>query len=325
VRNKDLQAYYHVYTSLLSGSTQAQIADTLHVKRSTVSRKVSRLVKEGVLREKIHSNIKIYVAGAGAKAFIKRVEGYTGGNEVLVELPPGRISNSVPPLEFYRGGSPKVHNLQFSVDLSRPVSRKGTSWVLPSLPSVIDWDSGKVWDTRGKTYHCSGYVKVPGWDKRAWVHYIHSKRDKETLQIDLPVTFILGDWLDDGEAVTDYFVRVVSSIADHFRKTGYVIGEPVTKKRGIEYGFYVPLLDGLPGLETVKITDTLHVDFSGPGKKAELETNCKEEAVRIHEGIRILPELPKMKQQIQENTEFIRGMGGPGGYVPAPGDGGGYA
>lgn len=300
LRERNISTYYRTYSLLISGKTQAQIAEMMRVSRSTVSRKVAYLTKAGILKEEVRSTIKTYIPGPGAAAFIDKVKEVirsdTGGITGVFPPAPDRMSSTRPPLDHFTGRTPRVHNLQYVVYLKR----KG----LPSLPLSISWK--KEWETNGKTRHYSGYVDIPGWEKQAHVHYIRSSRDAETLQITLPAVYILAEWLKDIKRVEDYFDDVAFSIAKLFRESGYEISRPELQNRMKEYAFEIPFLRSMKDLKAHKYTETLSVDFSKG--HAELETTDSKEAALISEAIPLISLLPSIARKVEEHEQIIHSI-----------------
>lgn len=305
-RRRDYKTDYEIYLRLVAGNeSQKQIADRLGMDKSIVSRRTRRLQQEGVLQLKVRSSIKVYRKGPGARAFIERAKEYidTDGN-ASPPLPPGRVSQDKPPLEYWQGKSPRVHNLQFVCHLERP-ARGIESWGMPSLPGGIDWDvvtpsGNNPWETRGGTRHFLGEVGVPGWDKPARVHYTVTRCAGETVQIMLPATYVLRDWLDDVDGIEEYFVGVAQTVAELFRRSGWVLGPVEKSGRRFEYGFFVPVLEFLEGGGAFRVSDSVWVDFSktdGQGRRPEVETNTPK-VDDIPGAMEVFLRLPELEDSI---------------------------
>jgi len=326
-RRRDYRKDYEIFTRLVTGNfNQKQIAEKMGIGKDAVSKRVKRLIEEGVLIERIRSSINIYKRGPAAKAFIEKAQGYidTGGNVPcsITTPPPGRIAQDKPPVEHWQGKAPRTHNLQFLCRLIRPPPSGRVEWKPPELPGEIDWgvetpSGNNPWYTKGNTEHRLGELALPGWTKPAKVHYSHGKHSGEKIQIKLPATYLLADWLKDLDSAEEYFFALAGDIAALFQKAGWETGVVEKTGRGFEYGFYIPLLEYMRDKGAFKVSDTVWVDFSptdSQGKRPEAETNDprKDDIPGAWEAFLHLPDLEdaiyKAINATTENRKDIVGL-----------------
>lgn len=313
MRKRNLIVYYDIFLHLTEGTPPTKIANLHNVSVQSVHQKIEWMVKEGILVKRKRSTpfkAVYYTPGPSASAFIKAVEEDEKKIErtnsgAILGAPPSFTSAPAtqPTLDFYTGKAPRLHRLHFTVELKRPSSRPGLKFKVPKLPSSIEWIN--EWKFKGG-YKKLGKIYVAGWKDPVTIQYFMSRKiAKESLYIVLPALYILKEWLDSYDDVREYFFDVAKTIADEFRKSGYIISDPKPVKRFGEMAFYLPILKDIPKgkLRAQQITETVWVDFSHGFP--EIETTEPNEAKTISESVQILLELPIIKQKVEEHDRII--------------------
>ena len=273
---RNLEIYYGIYIRLIGGRTQTQIAQEDRCSRMNICKKVKVMLREGVLKPKPRSSFMTYESGPGAKAFLDRIRADREGisnDEPFFTHP--KVSLSSPGPEYKKRRKARVHNIQYVVHLAR----SNLIFRPLNLPDSIEW--GHTWETKGPTEHFNGTYHLEEWEKPVKIHYSKSPYMKETLQITLPVSYILVSWLSDPPRLECFFLDSVKKITELFRKEGYIIMDTSHTNHSTHYAFYIPLYEDYRNYKAGKLTDKIWVDFSAGPDSPELETDSIEEAQRI--------------------------------------------
>lgn len=294
--------YYDILWRLLHGETQKSIAKRNGQNKSSISRKVKNLINLGLLKEEQRDCIKIYMKTPGTEAYLDKcyekfgLEPNTGGIDPGVGLHESELHRtgfnlSTPGVEHVIGALPCLHHVQYTIRLHYKSIREGF-WGLPNFPYEIK----KHWTTKGNTNHWLMLVNSPEWSDDITVHYTHSlKATDDSLQISMPCSYILKDWLVNYPSVEKFFDAKALEVAAPFQGGGYELGE-LKLNGSIEFAHPLSVFDSIEDLKAMRISKTLHIDFSKG--KAEMETKDPTESLKIREAALAFLNLPTMERAI---------------------------
>lgn len=318
IRNYEL--YYQVFHMACMRMKQKDIAASLGVSQPNVSRMCKKLVSNGILKVSLRTSFKIYTWGPGARGFVKEVIANRGGIEDLSSksVVKGKQEGenlSTPPLEYFQMGSCRAHNLQYTFKISKPTYYELRSLennhVLPNYLEKNRFPPGmdfvKDWNTKGGTLHKLWEVKLEQWNDPATVHAIFCKDKTVTLQIVIPATYLLSHWIEDFRKVEEFFFEIAKGLADMWKHVGYQIDDYSFSKIEKEFGFWVPVFETVHDMKSMKISDTLWLDFSTGA--AELETNSMDEALGLKKSLPMLPKLSEFVSRLREIEHIVQEHG----------------
>ena len=317
---KDLVKHHEVYTRLLNGSRQSQVAHMLGIRKDVVSKRVRWLKENDYLQQTTRSSLAIYSRGSAYKRFERMVDEEKDRRRCRVNLvgtggcPPTGDRSPAPrpphihhpgrervgPMDYWLGGDGqacRAHNLQYKVKIY------GASSALPRSP--LGWKSWEV-KRNGSWKHRTEFV-VEGVGK---VKVLASYGNvNKTLQIFIEPQYIRADSVS--EDYVNHWKEQARLIAKRWQKVSqqagmceqspcrFRIGE-IESVGSPEFALESPVRppEGIRG--KVRLTPTRHIDFSP--SHAEVETNVPAEVGimrRENELVMRLPEFERLLDNMQ--------------------------